>query len=242
MVITSLDNSKIKKYLKLKTKKYRDNFKLYLVETDNLIKEAINNNCLVDLLALDGSINKYDFNITYVSKEIIKKLSSLDTTSNFIGVVKMKEMSNNFGNRILILDDIQDPGNLGTIIRSSVAFDITDIILSTNSVDLYNDKVIRSSEGMIYKINIIRTDLIKVINKLKENNYLILGTNVRNGVDVKEVNSSRFALIMGNEGKGVKEEILNLCDKNLYIKMNKNCESLNLGVATGILLYELGEK
>lgn len=242
MVITSLDNSKIKKYLKLKTKKYRDNFKLYLVETDNLIKEAINNNCLVDLLALDGSINKYDFNITYVSKEIIKKLSSLDTTSNFIGVVKMKEMSNNFGNRILILDDIQDPGNLGTIIRSSVAFNITDIILSTNSVDLYNDKVIRSSEGMIYKINIIRTDLIKVINKLKENNYLILGTNVRNGVDVKEVNSSRFALIMGNEGKGVKEEILNLCDKNLYIKMNKNCESLNLGVATGILLYELGEK
>ena len=95
---------------------------------------------------------------------------------------------------------------------------------------------------MIYKINIIRTDLIKVINKLKENNYLILGTNVRDGVDVKEVNSSRFALIMGNEGNGVKEEILNLCDKNLYIKMNKNCESLNLGVATGILLYELGEK
>ena len=242
MVITSLDNPKIKKYLKLKTKKYRDNFKLYLVETDNLIKEAINNNCLVDLLALDGSINKYDFNITYVSKEIIKKLSSLDTTSNFIGVVKMKEMNDNLGSRILILDDIQDPGNLGTIIRSSVAFNISDIILSTNSVDLYNDKVIRSSEGMIYKINIIRTDLIKVINKLKENNYLILGTNVRNGVDVKEVNSSRFALIMGNEGKGVKEEILNLCDKNLYIKMNKNCESLNLGVATGILLYELGAK
>ena len=72
MVITSLDNPKIKKYLKLKTKKYRDNFKLYLVETDNLIKEAINNNCLVDLLALDGSIDKYDFNITYVSKEILR--------------------------------------------------------------------------------------------------------------------------------------------------------------------------
>ena len=227
MVITSLDNPKIKKYLKLKTKKYRDNFKLYLVETDNLIKEAINNNCLVDLLALDGSI---------------EKLSSLDTTSNFIGVVKMKEMNDNLGSRILILDDIQDPGNLGTIIRSSVAFNITDIILSTNSVDLYNDKVIRSSEGMIYKINIVRTDLIKVIKKLKENNYLILGTNVRDGVDVKEVNSSRFALVMGNEGKGVKEEIINLCDKNLYIKMNKNCESLNLGVATGILLYELGAK
>ena len=241
-VLKPEDNPKIKKYLKLKTKKYRDNFKLYLVETDNLIKEAINNNCLVDLLALDGSIDKYDFNVTYVSKEIIKKLSSLDTTSNFIGIVKMKEMNNNFGNRILILDDIQDPGNLGTIIRSSVAFNITDIILSNNSVDLYNDKVIRSSEGMIYKINIVRTDLIKVVKKLKENNYLILGTNVREGVDVKEVNSSRFALIMGNEGKGVKEEILNLCDKNLYIKMNKNCESLNLGVATGILLYELGEK
>ena len=239
MVITSLDNPKIKKYLKLKTKKYRDEFKLYLVETDNLIKEAINNNCLVDLLVLDGSLNKYYFNVTYVSKEIIKKLSSLDTTSNFIGIVKMKEMNNNFGNRILILDDIQDPGNLGTIIRSSVAFNITDIILSNNSVDLYNDKVIRSSEGMIYKINIVRTDLIKVVKKLKENNYLILGTNVREGVDVKEVNPSRFALVMGNEGNGVGRLVKEKCDFIASIPMKGDIDSLNASVAAGVLAYEI---
>ena len=143
------------------------------------------------------------------------------------------------GNHILILDDIADPGNLGTIIRSSCAFNVDTIILSTNSVDIYNDKVLRSTQGMIFNMNIIYCDLEDIIPKLRDNGYLILGTNVNNGVDVRTVKVSKYALIMGNEGHGVGENIQNMCDKNLYIAMNFDCESLNVAVATSILLYEL---
>lgn len=239
MLITSLDNLKVKKYVKLKNKKYRDIEKMYLVETNHLVEEALNHQVLVDLLVLENEQVSYNFNYTYVTKEIMKKLSSLETIPKVIGVVKMLEPSNNLGNSILLLDDIQDPGNLGTIIRSSVAFNVSTIVLSLNCVDLYNEKVIRSTQGMLFKINIMRADLKEIIANLKKDNYLILGTNVKDGVDVKNIKVNKYALIMGNEGKGVKEELLTLCDKNLYIKMNNNCESLNVSVATSILLYEL---
>ena len=239
MLITSLDNLKVKKYVKLKNKKYRDIEKMYLVETNHLVEEALNHQVLVDLLVLENEQVSYSFNYTYVTKEIMKKLSSLETIPKVIGVVKMLEPSNNLGNSILLLDDIQDPGNLGTIIRSSVAFNVSTIVLGLNCVDLYNEKVIRSTQGMLFKINIIRADLKEIIANLKKDNYLIIGTNVKDGVDVKNIKVNKYALIMGNEGKGVKEELLTLCDKNLYIKMNNNCESLNVSVATSILLYEL---
>ena len=239
MLITSLDNLKVKKYVKLKNKKYRDIEKMYLVETNHLVEEALNHQVLVDLLVLENEQVSYNFNYTYVTKEIMKKLSNLETIPKVIGVVKMLEPSNNLGNSILLLDDIQDPGNLGTIIRSSVAFNVSTIVLGLNCVDLYNEKVIRSTQGMLFKINIMRADLKEIIANLKKDNYLILGTNVKDGVDVKNIKVNKYALIMGNEGKGVKEELLTLCDKNLYIKMNNNCESLNVSVATSILLYEL---
>lgn len=239
MLITSLDNLKVKKYVKLKNKKYRDIEKMYLVETNHLVEGALNHQVLVDLLVLENEQVSYNFNYTYVTKEIMKKLSNLETIPKVIGVVKMLEPSNNLGNSILLLDDIQDPGNLGTIIRSSVAFNVSTIVLGLNCVDLYNEKVIRSTQGMLFKINIMRADLKEIIANLKKDNYLILGTNVKNGVDVKNIKVNKYALIMGNEGKGVKEELLTLCDKNLYIKMNNNCESLNVSVATSILLYEL---
>lgn len=239
MLITSLDNNKIKKYLKLKTKKYREIDKMFLVEGEHLVEEAIKSNRLVDLLVLEDYDYKIDFPWTYVTSSIMKKLSDMDSYPNVIGVVEIKDNQTIQGNRVLLLDDIQDPGNLGTIIRSSVAFNVTDIVLSNSTVDLYNDKVIRASQGMIFKINIIKKDLISVINELKEKKYTILGTNVQNGIDAGEIVTSKFALVMGNEGSGVKKEIQDMCDKNIYIEMSKECESLNVGVATSIILYEL---
>ena len=220
MLITSLTNPKIKKYLKLKVKKYRDLEKMFLIEGSHLIED-------------------YDFNYTYVSENIMKKLSETLSIPKVIGVLKYFPDKEIKGDRVLLLDDIGDPGNLGTIIRSSVAFNVHDIVLNLNSVDIYNPKVIRSTQGMLFKVNIKRLDLKDVIKDLKNKGYLILGTNVLEGIDVKDVKANKFALIMGNEGQGVKKELLDLCDKNLYINMNKECESLNVGVATSILLYEL---
>lgn len=239
MLITSLDNKKIKKYLKLKNKKYRDLEKLFLIEGNHLVEEAIKSNLLVDLLVLEGEKFNYLKEITYVSLNIMKKLSSMESIPKVIGVVKFLEPKEITNNKVLILDDIQDPGNLGTIIRSSLAFNVSDIILSLNSVDLYNDKVIRSTQGMLFKVNIIRSDLKEIIPSLKSRGYTILGTDVIKGIDVKELDVSKFALVMGNEGQGVSEEVKSMCDKNLYIRMNNYVESLNVGVATSILLYEL---
>jgi len=142
-----------------------------------------------------------------------------------------------------MLDDIQDPGNLGAIIRSAVAFNIDTIILSNNTVDLYNSKVIRSTQGMMFKLNIIRTDLKEMIKELKEKNYHILATNVTNGKNIKELEKTeKLCIIMGNEGNGVSQELLNMSDEYIYIKMNEECESLNVAVATSIILYELGSE
>lgn len=241
MLITSVDNKKIKRYAMLKNSKARYKERLFLVEGMHLCYEAYKNNLLVDILMLENaniSFN-YDREITYVTENVLKKLSNLTTPSNIIGICKMMDNKEIIGNHLLLLDDINDPGNIGTIIRSSKAFNVDTIILSDNSVDIYNDKVLRSTQGMLFNMNIIYANLMEIIPKLHDNGYMILGTDVTSGEDVREVKCSRYALIMGNEGNGVHEEIKVLCDKNLYIKMNSACESLNVGVATSILLYEL---
>ena len=241
MLITSVDNGKIKKYVSLKTSKDRKEKGLFLVEGMHMCYEAFKHNLLVDLLVLkDNDISfNYQGEITYVTPNVLKKLSSLSTPSTVIGVCKIVNNVGIQGDHLLLLDDVSDPGNIGTIIRSSSAFNIDTIILSNNSVDIYNDKVLRSTQGMIFNMNIVYTSLSDVIPKLRDNGYLILGTNVNNGEDVRNIKTSKFALVMGNEGAGVKKEIQDMCDKNLYIKMNQSCESLNVGVATSILLYEL---
>jgi len=244
MVINSLDNKKIKKYASLKTNKGRIEHGLFLVEGMHLVEEAFKHNLLVDILLLEGDSLSFETNleITYVTESILKKVSNLINYSNVIGICKTFNNKEIIGDKILLLDNIQDPGNLGTIIRSACAFNIDTIVLSNDTVDLYNDKVIRSTQGMLFHMNIVSHNLMDLIPKLKENGYMILGTNVHNGTLVSDVNPSKYALIMGNEGHGVKEEISVMCDKNLYIKMNKNCESLNVGVATSILLYELNKR
>lgn len=238
MLITSVNNEHIKELCKLKEKKYRDKLSLFLIEGEHLIDESLKENLLTEVFALEGADYNYD-NITYVTESVMKKLSSTDSIPKVIGVSK-KRKEENIGSRILILEDIQDPGNLGTIIRSSVAFNIDTIILSPKTVDLYNSKVIRSTEGMIFHLNIIIRDLEIIIKDLKKENYLILGTNVNNGINIKDIKvPSKYALIIGNEGKGMSSEISNLCDKNIYIKMNERVESLNASVAASILLYEI---
>ena len=242
MIITSLDNDNVKKWKKLCKKKYRDEFGIYLVEGEHLVEEAYKSGVLDKVIVLDGESYSYD-NIIYVSYDVMKALSSLDTPNRIMGVCKKKESSELLGKRYLLLDGVQDPGNLGTIVRSAVAFNIDTIVLSNDTVDLYNPKVLRSTQGMIFHTNIIECDLVDVINKLHDKNITIYGTDVNNGIDARELSSldkTSFALVMGNEGNGVRKEVKELCDKNLYINMNENVESLNVGVATSILLYELG--
>lgn len=239
MLYSSIENKKIKNIKKLYTKKYRDEYNEFLIEGEHLALEAYKKGILKELILEEGVDFNLDVETSYVTSNVLKYISELSNPSKIMGIcTKLEEKE--IGNKIVILDGVQDPGNLGTIIRSSVAFNVDTIILSNTCVDLYNSKVLRATQGMIFNVNIIEEDLEVIIPKLKEDNYKIYGTKVNGGKSLKNIEKSdRFAIIMGNEGNGVKPEILDMCSDYIYIDMNKNCESLNVGVATSIILYEL---
>ena len=241
MVYSSIENKKIKDIKKLSQKKYRDMEGLFLVEGEHLVLEAYKSGLLEELILEENSNFKLDVKTLYVNKKVLSYLSELDNFNGIMGICK-KISSDNIGNKVLLLDNIQDPGNLGTIIRSSVAFNFDTIVLSENCVDLYNSKVIRATQGMIFKCNILVKDLKSFIINLKDKDYQVLSTNVNGGKNINNIiKNDRVAIIMGNEGNGVSPEVASLSDELIYIKMNKNCESLNVAVATSIILYELNK-
>lgn len=239
MIYTSTDNKKIKELKKLNIKKYRDQSNSFLVEGEHLVLEAYKKGLLEELFLEENTKLDLDVKTSYLSRNVIKFISELDNPSNIIGLCKKVE-EKEIGNKILVLDDIQDPGNFGTIIRSAVAFNIDTIVVSNNTVDLYNSKVIRASQGMLFNINIIRRDLNVFVPELKKEGYQIYATKVNGGKSLKTIEKmEKFAIIMGNEGAGVSDNLMSLANEYLYIDMNSNCESLNVAVATSIILYEL---
>ena len=237
MIYTSTSNEKIKNIKKLQNKKYRDQENLFIVEGEHLVKEAFSLSRLELLIVEENYDIDIDIPKMIVSSRVMKYLSKLETPTHYLGVVK-KNNNNFIGIRIIALDGVQDPGNLGTIIRSSVAFNFDTILLSKDCVDTYNSKVLRATQGMILKVNIIRCDLCEVLSKL--DNYKIYGTSVVNGKNIKDVKEkNNIVVVMGNEGTGVTNEVQELCNDFIYIPMNKNCESLNVAVASSIIMHEL---
>ena len=240
MKIESLKNVRVKKWVRLKEKKERDKTETFLVETDHLVTEAKKRGLVLEIITTD-EIEDSRIPTYTVSKEIMKKLTDQVTPPNIIAVCKKPEETFQNG-PVLCLDDIQDPGNLGTIIRSAVAFGFKQIVLSEHSVDIYNPKVIRSTEGMIFHINILRKNLEEFLKSIQEE-YLILGTDVQNGNLIENVQvPAQYALIIGSEGKGMHKEIRKYCDKFVYIPMSNLCASLNAGVSASILMYELAKR
>ncbi len=237
MDIKSTSNKLVKEYNKLKIKKYRDESKLFLIEGDHLIEESIKTNHLEVLITTN--INHSFKNKIIVNKDIINKLSSLkNTNEGSIGISKYIEKKDIVGN-VLILDNLSDPGNLGTIIRSAVAFNFNNIIVCNNTVDLYNDKVVRSTEGLIYHINYIKGNLINEINKLKNMGYKIIGTTLNSNNNIKDYKAEKVAIIIGNEGSGISKEILKFCDDFVTIKTVDKVESLNASIAASILMRDV---
>ena len=239
MVIESVQNEKIKYFRKLRETKYIKEYKEFIVEGEHLVEEAIKNGYAKEIILLNGKDYNTDLNKIYVSDNVLKSISLLKTPQYIMALCNVIDNKEIKGSRLLLLDNVSDPGNLGTIIRSSVAFNIDTIILSEDSVNLYNDKVVRSSEGMMFNTNIITMNLNTAIDEIKNKGIKVYGTDLKGSKYLHEFNKpTSFALIVGNEGMGMKKEILDLCDENIKIEMNNNCESLNVGVATSIILYE----
>lgn len=239
MLITSTSNNRIKEVRKLLDKKYSESKNLFVIEGENLIEEAIKNNKLKELYILDGYDCKYNFKYDNVTLDVMKTLSDLKSTPRMIGVSSYLN-KNDLGNRIVILDDVQDPGNAGTIIRSCVAFGIDTIIFSKNSVSPYNTKVLRSTGGMIYNINILICDIKTIINEIKSKGITVVSTSLKESKSLKNMpKMDKYAIVFGNEGNGVSKEVLSLSDEIVRIDMNDKCESLNVGVSAGIILYHM---
>ena len=241
MLITSVNNEKIKELVKLHDKKYRDKLDVFFIEGIDLCNMAYQSGLLREVYILDGAKNLYDgVPYTYVSVDVMKKISDLESVSDYFGVCS-KKVEADIGNRLLVLDDIQDPGNLGTIIRSALAFNFDTIVISRGTVDLYNPKVVRSTKGMLFNINVIVRDIPSFLKELED--YTIYGTDVIGGIDVKDEEiPDKVAIVIGNEGKGISDDVRACCHKFLYLKMNPECESLNASVAASIIMYEVDNK
>ncbi len=238
MKINSVNNSRVKQWVKLKKKKYRDEYQEYLVEGDHLVEEALKASQVKTILSLDV-LNIAGVECIQVTHEIIDKLTQVDTPQPIMAICKKKaeEQINLSGKKFLLLDQLQDPGNIGTLVRTAYAFNFDQVIFSEGSVDLYNDKFIRASQGACFHIDCIKKDLKEVVQTLKQQGISIYGTSLENGQDIQTIEPTLpVALILGNEGNGVSKELLDSTTKNIYIPIS-GAESLNVAVAGGICMF-----
>jgi len=245
--IESNKNPQVKQWKKLHTKKERDKSRTFMIEGFHLVEEALKSDVVIQELIISETTdipsgwNVDDLSITIVTEKIMQEISDTDTSQGVAAVCE--QYSVNEGgkfSRLLLIDAVQDPGNLGTMIRTADAAGIDAVIIGEGSVDVYNSKVIRSTQGSIFHIPIIKENLHDTILKLKQNEIKVYGTSLKNAVDYKQASvGNSFALIVGNEGNGVESDLLEKTDQNLYIPIFGRSESLNVAVAAGILLYHL---
>lgn len=244
--IESSQNPKVKQWKKLLTKKERDKSGLFLVEGYHLVEEALKQGeevlevIVSDQIGLPPRLDIGSAEVISVTEEISDSLSETEAPQGIYAVCRQKEAKSVDGQTFLLIDAVQDPGNLGTMIRTADAAGIDAVIVGRGSVDIYNSKVLRSAQGSHFHLPIIRGDLQEWIAKLSEKNIPVFGTALEGASEYKETPSTdKFALIVGNEGNGVNPEMLAQTTANLYIPILGKSESLNVAVATGILLYHL---
>lgn len=251
-VITSKDNENIRKIRKLKDKKYRDLENSYIIEGLKLVKEAISEKIDIQQIVIceenNSEIDKetlYEiakYNLIYVTRKIFETLTDVKNPQGIMAVVK-KNKSNldiDYSEEIILaLDNLQDPGNLGTILRTLDSANLKQLIISKNSVDCYNPKVVRSTMGAIFRVNIIEVDNLKqeLINA-KKNNFKIMVTSLDAKNNIYNTDFSKKIIVIGNEANGVSKEIQDLADEKVKIPMLGKTESLNASVAASIMIYE----
>lgn len=250
-IIQSKSNPNVKAWKKLLTKKARTASQTYLIEGTHLVIEALKEKAPIIKWMMTETYfeeNPETINliedmstIVFISEQVSKELSATPSPQGIFAIVKMgsSEEFNWEGSRYLLIDQVQDPGNLGTIIRTADAAAIDGIIIGTGSVDIYNDKVIRSTQGSIWHLPIIEMDLIQAIEKLQSMQVKVYATvlhkEAKAYTEIEKLN--KMALIVGNEGQGVQEKLQNIADEYTYIPMPGKAESLNVAVATAILLF-----
>ena len=241
MIIKSESNEKYKYINKLKKKKYRKKFNSFIVESIKIVDQIPDDyDCEFVFVNEDMKDYKTNFKKIVFSNKLFDKLSLLENPEGVSAILKIKNKKEISSDKILLLDHIQDPGNLGTIIRSAEAFSFKDIILVNNCVDIYNEKTIRASMGSIFRLNFIESE-INCIKDLKNKNYkLILADMNGKSVDYYKA-CNKIILAIGNEANGISESLKNLSDDFVSIKMDGKIESLNAAIAASILMNNFSQ-
>jgi len=232
MEITSVNNQLIKDMSKLHQKKYRDELGLFLIEGYHLYEEALKMDVIKTVFTTDDIIQGH--NVIHVSQSVLEKLTKTNNPPKIVCVCHKIKREKVY-DRVLILEGIQDPGNLGTLLRSALAFGFKTVILD-NTVDIYNPKVIRSTQGAMFKLNFIEMNTLDFMILHRDFEYL--GTSLK-GENITSIKvSKKVAVILGNEGNGLSLDVLKKSTKNITIEINE-VESLNVGVAGSIIMYHI---
>lgn len=240
MIITSLQNAKVKQWMRYHHRSEREKDQCFLVEGEHLVQEAYKAGLVLYTIQKIGSPLLFPDCMVYeVSDAVLKKIRMCTSGANIMALCKYKPSSDSIGDKVIMLDGVQDPGNVGTIIRTALSFGYHSVILSDHSVDLYNEKLIRSTQGAFFHMNVLRMDIASMLLTLKQQQYHIYATSLQNAKPLSSISKmEKYVLIFGNEGKGIKDEILALSDTQVKIEM-QTFESLNVAVAAGICMYYL---
>src|SRR6056297_736740 len=248
MINMNYISNRLKKDIKkLQKNSFRKKKGLIVVEGINPLKKAVENNLNLKYLIINKKekdlinyfFDKYREKIYTAAKKDMRSITSMNTPYKIIGVFKKPDNYFRKNSPTLFLDKLQDPGNLGTLIRSSTAFGIKNIILTPDSVNPFSSKVIRSSSGYIFQVYIEKKEID--FNKYKSKGYTLYGTSLdEKSQGIEKINFKfPYILILGNEGNGISEKYKKYIDVNMKIKMNKNVDSLNVAVAGSIILSNM---
>ncbi|WP_066893001.1 RNA methyltransferase [Clostridium nigeriense] len=250
--IESKDNNLFKLVKKLKERRTRDKEGMFILEGLRLIEEAIKANMVIEYIIVSKEYEEkfekffltnveFENKINIFSNVLFSQISSTENSQGIIAITKKKEYEYNLdGDFYLVCDKVQDPGNLGTIIRTAHAAGVNGIILTKGTVDIYNDKTIRSTMGSIFYIPIFYDDTnFSMIKDLKKDGFSLVATSLKESKNFFDENlKSKIILAVGNEGNGITQELFELADKKVKIPMPGGAESLNVSIATSIILFE----
>jgi len=235
------------KYIQsLGQKKHRDEYAVFIAEGPKLVRELLQqpNVVMEQVFAVEEWLNESkklltDVNVSEITEKELERISQLTTPNQVIAIIEKFKNDEPVvkGKVSLVLDSIQDPGNLGTIIRTADWFGLSQIICSNDCVDMYNPKVVQATMGSIARMNVFYTELPAWLKKQKE---IRIYASLLEGKEVTKMNGLKEGLIIiGNESKGIHEEVLECANERITILKKGRAESLNAAVATGIILSHL---
>ncbi|GAA0089659.1 TrmH family RNA methyltransferase [Clostridium perfringens] len=247
--IESKNNNLFKEIKKLKEKKHRIKSNKYLIEGLRFVEEAIKSKVSIDSIIFTESFKeknpdlflKINENIKLIqmNEALLKQLCSTENPQGIVGVINMQNKELKSGELVVLVDKVQDPGNMGTIIRTAHAAGAEGIVMTKGTVDIYNDKTLRSTMGSIFYIPIVEDDSLDFVKSLKKEGYKLVVSSLQGKNNFFEENlQGKVMIAVGNEGNGVSDEVYDIADIKVKIPMPGEAESLNVAVATSIMIYE----